>query len=187
MEVIGSLGEIINLLLHIWQEFGSVKFELPGQCLMSCLRLRSFSLNDENFRTLLAEIEGVINSRLLTVETLSEVNSQIPLSHSNLLTQETNFVLPPPGNFNRPDLYSQHRWRWIQHIAGEFWSRWRNEFLQSLQIRQKWNKQKRDFEVGDIVLLKEDLGRNKWPMETKPDLIGTVRNVELWTVYSLNN
>ena len=78
---------------------------------MSCLRLRSFSLNDENFRTLLAEIEGVINSRLLTVETLSEVNSQIPLSHSNLLTQETNFVLPPPGNFNRPDLYSQHRWR----------------------------------------------------------------------------
>ena len=79
----------------------------------------------------------------------------------------------------------------IQHIAGEFWSRWRNEFLHSLQMQQKWNTKKRDFEVGDIVLLKEDLGRNKWPMaravKIESDLNGAVRSVELRTVDSLNN
>ena len=79
----------------------------------------------------------------------------------------------------------------IQHIAGEFWSRWRNEFLQSLQIQQKKNTKKRDFEVGDIVLLKEDLGRNKWPMaravKMEPDSNGTVPSVQLRTVDSLNN
>ena len=48
--------------------------------------LDSFSLRDENFRTLLAETEGIINSRPLRVETLSDVNIQIPLSPSNLLT-----------------------------------------------------------------------------------------------------
>ena len=125
------------------------------------LKTRSCSLNDENFRTLSAETEGIINSRLLTVETLRNVDSQIPLSPYNLLTQKTSAILPPPGNFDRPDLYSRRRWRWIQHIAGEFWSRWRNEFLQSLQIWQKLNTIKRDFEVGDIVLLTEGLGRNK--------------------------
>ena len=124
------------------------------------LKTHSCSLNDEHFRTLLAETEGIISSRPLTAETLSDVNSQIPLSPSNLLTQKPNVVLLPHGNFDRPDLYSRHRWRGIQHIAGEFWSRWRNEFLQNLQIRQKWNTRKRDFEIGDMVLLKEDLGRN---------------------------
>ena len=129
--------------------------------------------------------------RPLTVETLSDVNSQIPVSPSNLLTQKTSVVLPPPGNFNRPDLNSRRRWRRIQHIAGKFWSRCRNEFLQSLQIQQKWNTKKRDFDVGDIVLLEEDLGRNKWPMagnvKIEPDLNGTIHSVELWTVESLDN
>ena len=101
------------------------------------LKTHSCRLNDENFRTLLAETEGIINSRLLRVETLSDVNSQIPLSPSNILTQKTSVVLPPPGNYDRPDLKSQCRWRQIQHTTGEFWSCWRNEFLQSLQILQK--------------------------------------------------
>ena len=123
MEVIGSLGEIIHLLL----------------ILDTLLKTHSCSLNDENFGTLLAEPKGIIYSRRFTVEILSDVNSQIPLSSSNLLTQKTNVFLPHPGNFDRPDLYSRRRWRRIQHIAGKFWSRRRNEFLQSLQIRQKWN------------------------------------------------
>ena len=41
------------------------------------------------------------------------------------------------------------------------------------------------------MLLKEDLGRNKWPMarvvKIEPDLNGAVRSVELQTVDSLNN
>ena len=72
------------------------------------LKTHPCSLNDENFRALLAEAEGIINSRPLTVETLS-VNSQIPPSPSNLLTQKTSVILPPPGNFSRQDMYSQHR------------------------------------------------------------------------------
>ena len=75
------------------------------------LKTHSCSLNDENFRTLLAETEGINNSRPLTVEALGDVNSQIPLSPSNLRTQKTSVTLLPPGNFDRPDLYSRCRWR----------------------------------------------------------------------------
>ena len=34
----------------------------------------------------------------------------------------------------------------------------------TLQTRQKWNQTKRNFEVGDIVLVRDDVIRNKWPM-----------------------
>ena len=69
------------------------------------LKTHLCSLNNKNFRTVLAETEGIINSRPLTVETLSDANSQILLSPSNLLTHKTSIVLPPPGNFDRPHLY----------------------------------------------------------------------------------
>ena len=51
----------------------------------------------------MAETEGIIESIPLTPETLSKVNSQIPHSPSNLLTQKTSVVLPPPSNFDRQD------------------------------------------------------------------------------------
>ena len=96
---------------------------------------------------------------------------------------KSDVIMPPPGVFNRPDLYSHRRWRQVQHIAGEFWSCWQKEFLQSLQARQKWNITKRNFQVGDVVLLKEDTGRNKWPMAqivtTETDSQGIVQSVQL--------
>ena len=55
--------------------------------------------------------------------------------------------------------------------------------LQTLQVRHKWNNQKRNFKVGDVVLLREDSVRNKWPMarivETEPDSNRVVRSVKL--------
>ena len=42
--------------------------------------------------------------------------------------------------------------------------------------------EKRDFEVGDIVLLEEDFGRKKWPMarivKIEPDSNGIVSSLE---------
>ena len=159
--------------------------------LATLLKTHGHSLNGEGLRTLVAETEAITNSRPLTVESLSDINSEIPLSPSNLLTMKSDVIMPPPGIFNRPDLYSRRRWRRVQHIAGEFWSRWRKEFLQSLQARQKWNIPKRNFQVGDIVLLKEDTGRNKWPMarivNTEPDSRGIVRSVQLKVIDNNSN
>ena len=73
----------------------------------------------------MVEVESITNSRPLTVETLSDINSQILLSPSNLLTIKANVVMPLPGIFTKPDLYSRRRWRRVQHIAEKFWHRWR--------------------------------------------------------------
>ena len=52
----------------------------------------------------------------------------------------------------------------MQYVANEFWSRWKKEVYGTLQVHHKWNKIVRNFKVGDIVLLREETSRNKWPM-----------------------
>ena len=56
--------------------------------LAGLLKTHGHSLNDEELRTPVAETEAIINSRPLTVESLSDINSEIPLSPSNLLTMK---------------------------------------------------------------------------------------------------
>ena len=135
-----------------------------GNILEGLLRTHSLSLNGESLRTLMTEVELIVNSRPLTVETLNDRNSLAPISPSNLLTLKSSLVMPPPGEFSPPDFYSKKRWLRVQLIAEEFWNRWRKEFLQSLQPRQKWKKKTPNFTVGDIVLLKDECQRNQWPM-----------------------
>ena len=85
----------------------------------SLLKTHSESLNDDSLQTLMTEVEAIVNSRPLTVETLSDINSLQPLSPSQLLTMKSKVVMPPTGSFSRPDLYDRKRWRRVQHIANE--------------------------------------------------------------------
>ena len=110
----------------------------------------------------LVEVEGIVNSRPLVVETINDVNSQAALSPSHILTMKSKVVMPPPDMFGTPDLYCRKRWRRVQHISSKFWSRWRKEFLATLQDRQKWKAPLRNFLIGDIVILKEDTQHNDW-------------------------
>ena len=133
--------------------------------LASLLKMHGKSLDNVSLFTLMTEVEGILNSRPLTVEMTNDPSSFQPLAPVNILTMKSKLVMPPLGKFLRPDLYCRRRRRQVQHIANEFWSRWRKEYLQSLQKRQKWNIRRTSFVIGDIVLLKTmDVSRNKWPM-----------------------
>ena len=150
------------------------------------IREHGSRLDEDSLRTFLCEAEYTINNRPLTVETLSDPHSAPPLSPSMLLTGKTRLVLPPPGEFKREDLYCRKMWRHTQHMAQEFWSRWCKEYLQQLQARNKWIRPRRNFQVGDVVLLKESQSpRNRWPMakvvETHLDDQGQVRSVTVLT------
>ena len=87
------------------------------------MREHGHSLDDEALRTLMCEAEAVVNSRPLTVDTLSDPLSPQLLTPNTLLTGKSKLILPPPGNFQREDVYCKRRWRRVQHIANEFWVR----------------------------------------------------------------
>ena len=78
--------------------------------LSALMREYGHALDDESFRTLLTEVECIINSRPLTVPS-SEPGDLDPLTPSHLLTMKSKVVLPPPGDFQKADVYLRRRWK----------------------------------------------------------------------------
>ena len=141
-------------------------------------------MKDEALRTFMCETEAVVNSRPLTAESITSPGSAEALTPNHFLTLKTKVVLPPPGVFKSADLYSRKWWRRVQHPTNEFWCRWKKEFLLSLQERQKWIRLRKNLQVNDIVIVKEDdIPRNQWRvcrvLGVLPDEDGLLRRVRL--------
>ena len=61
-------------------------------------------LDDEPLQILMFEVESIINSRPLTVNS-SDVKDPYSLSPNQIVTMKTSIVLPPPGKFQCNDVY----------------------------------------------------------------------------------
>ncbi len=161
-----QIRSVRKVLSHLSMEFGSV-------------------LDDESFHTLMCEVENIINSRPITTPSSDPTDTEC-LMPSHILHMKRGIVLPPPGTFQREDIYLRKRWRRVQYVANIFWTRWRKEYLLTLQNRQKWTQQRRNICVGDIVIIKDDaVARSCWSMarvtRTESDRKGTVRVVTVRT------
>ena len=104
-------------------------------------------------------------------------------NHLLLLRQDTPL---PPGLSVKSDMYSRRRWRQVQYLADVFWGRWKREYLPLLQERQKWFRPKRNFAVGDtVIVVDESTPRNVWAIgwitEVFPDKFGFVRRAKVKT------
>ena len=120
-------------------------------------------MNDEMLRTVMSEVQAILNSRPLTPVS-SDPKDLEPLTPNHLLLLRANPNLPP-GIFTKEDTYCKRRWRQVQYISDVFWKRWLKEYLPTLQLRQKWFKPRRSFAVNDLVLVTdESVHRGKWPL-----------------------
>ena len=127
---------------------------------------------------------AIVNSRPLTSEHLNDPLAPEPLTPNHILTMKSEIIAPPPGEFCRKDLYLRKRWKRVQFLANEFWTRWKKEYILNLQQRSKWSKDRRDVKVNDVVLFQDDLvPRNRWKLakvvEVFPGSDGRVRKVKL--------
>ena len=99
------------------QCLGSRQIRSAHVILSSLLSTHGKSLDKESLLTQVAETEGILNSQSLTVETISDPKSDLPLAPSNILTMKSKVAMPPSGDFSRPDLYCRKTWHCVQHIA----------------------------------------------------------------------
>ena len=130
-------------------------------------------LNEESFRTLNREVEAILNSRSLTTVSC-EPDHLEHLTPNHILTTKSTVVLPPPGNFQKNDVYMRRRWRRVQYLANLFWSRWKKEYLVFMQEKSKWQHPQRNLVEGNIVMLRdENAPRNVWSLalveQAEPD------------------
>ena len=112
--------------------------------------------------TFLYEIMATINSQPLTYQCLNDPKSLEPLTPNHLLTMKNKTLLTPPGNFVKKEIYTRKQWQKVQFLAEQFWSKWWKEYLINLNLRQKWFQPKRNLKIGDIVIVQEEVPRNKW-------------------------
>ena len=78
--------------------------------LASLLSHHGTQLDGETLRTFMAEAEAIVNCRPLTADTINSPQLPQPLTPNHLLTMKSKVIMPPPGNFQRADLYSRRRW-----------------------------------------------------------------------------
>ncbi|XP_056006628.1 uncharacterized protein LOC130050470 [Ostrea edulis] len=145
-------------------------------------------IHEENIRTILSEIETVINDRPLTYVS-SEIQDLQPLTPSHLLygrmktapsvsvSQENTNITHTEANkqLERKELVLQH-----------FLKRWRMEYLTGLREFHKFSgKNDTKIKVGDIVQVYENMPRTKWKLAMIDELItgndGLVRAAKIHT------
>jgi hypothetical protein len=167
--------------------FGGVWERLIGtvrQILSGLLREYGGRLTSDTLSTLFYEVAGIVNNRPLCVNQLEDPTACEPLTPNHLLTLKPEPIFPPPGSFQKEDIYSRKRWRRVQYLVEQFWSRWKTEYLPTLQTRRKWYLQRDAVKPNMLVLLSEDgAPRGAWKMarveKTYPSDDGLVRSVQL--------
>lgn len=113
--------------------------------------IKEQTLNDEGLHTLMCEIAFIVNDRPITMNSdrYCDLEALTPI-HLIFMKRSPNL---PPGIFNKHDNYCRRRWRQVQNMANLFWQRWIREYLPLLQERQKWHTERKNLNIGDVVLI----------------------------------
>ena len=105
---------------------------------------------------LLAALEVTLRSHW-TLTPLPEASDNLEvLTPGHFLTGRPLEALPDPSSLDH-DVPVLHLWRLCQAILCHFWKRWSLEYLCHLQRFGKWNVPTRNFKVGDVVCIREEL------------------------------
>lgn len=138
----------------------------------------------EELNTFVIEIEGILNSRPIT-SLSSDPNDLLVLSPAHYLIGKPLTTLPE-GDLSHVPANRLSTWQHISKVRQDFWSRWRLEYLNELQVRSKWAKEGSKIDIGTVVLLKErNLPCTQWAMgritSVHPGDDGIIRAVNVKT------
>lgn len=109
----------------------------------------------EEFGTILAQIESILNSRPLCPIT-EDPDDLSALTPGHFLIGRPLTRLP---ELNLKDIPENRlsKWQGLQAMIQHYWTRWQKEYLAELQTRTKWKQHAQDLlKVGTLVLIKND-------------------------------
>lgn len=147
--------------------------------------LSSTKLTYELLYTVLVQIEGILNSRPLSP--ITDIPNDVTcLTPAHFLVGAPITDLPEPNMLD----YKESRLNVYQRIIQmkqRFWKEFYCNYLSELQTRNKWLEPKANLQIGDLVIIKEDITPPTcWPLArvisiNKNKTDGLVRSVVVRT------
>ncbi|CAG2193131.1 unnamed protein product [Mytilus edulis] len=142
----------------------------------------SWKFNAPHSSHMAGKVCAIVNARPI-VAVSTDPEAPTVLSPSSLITQKTNTNYECFGHIDMREMY-RSQWKLVQILANDFWTKWKQQYLQNQQSRTKWCEERNNLKQGDIVLLKDnDLVRNQWSvgviLETFPSEDGRIRKVSV--------
>ena len=150
-------------------------------CLNTVLRPTD-TLDDETLYTALTEVEALVNSRPITRVSSDPEDGVLTPNHLLMMTSNTDYSA---SDLDLGAVY-RRKWKAASSLRDSFWKQWTKQYLLDLQSRSKWEVERADFKVDDVVIMVEvGLKRGQWPLAvvTSVDLgrDGRVRSVRVKT------
>ncbi|XP_059061146.1 uncharacterized protein LOC131854043 [Achroia grisella] len=119
------------------------------------------TLTYEELSTVLTQIEACLNSRPLS-QLSDSPDDPLPLTPGHFLVGEP-LTLIPDEDYSKKHVTGLQRWKLIQKMLNDFWKRWSDEYLVTLNQRFKWTMKRSEPENGDVVIIKDqNLPPAKW-------------------------
>ncbi|XP_065356301.1 uncharacterized protein LOC135950699 [Calliphora vicina] len=165
----------------IWEAgVKSVKFHLKRT-------IGEAKLTYEEMSTLLIQIEAVLNSRPLVAINSNDDDQMDTLTPGHFLIGRP--LNACPEHVEETHVSSLNRWKLIQKLRKDFWIRWKNEYLTTLQQRYKWKFPSENLKEGSVVLIKDDNTHPaSWPLARVAEIhSGKDGKVRLATLKLANN
>lgn len=141
-------------------------------------------LTFEELVTVFTRIEAVLNSRPLCPLSNDPQDCEV-LTPAHFLVGKPLLSVPEFNFHDVPD-NRLSRYRLVQALSQRFWHKWSDQYLHTLQNRNKWNSPTEPPNIGDLVLIKEEnIPPLKWKLgriiELSPGKDGVIRVVSLKT------
>lgn len=135
-------------------------------------------LTYDELNTVLAQVEALLNSRPLYALS-SDPSEPTALTPAHFLNTKP-LVFFPAREVTESRLHLISRHELTDQLVQSFWKRWRNEYLHTLQSRQKWNTPANPVRVGMVVVsMQDNIMPLHWPLglitEIFPDKKGICR------------
>lgn len=112
------------------------------------------TLTFEEMTTVLYRISACLNSRPLCPFS-ADPDDFTALTPGHFMIGDALLSVPERSlletNVNR-----LNRWQLLTHMFQSFWQRWHSEYLTRMQERPKWLRQSTNFEINDMVLIKDE-------------------------------
>ena len=127
--------------------------------------MKAHILHLENFLTLLAQIESILNSRPL-LPSSDDPNDMTVITPAHFLVGRhltvPSFSSPKQLKHRKATLKDLQQ---MDTMKQKFWSIWRHDYLTSLQPRNKWQKPADSLKPNDMVFVVDDnTVPLKWPL-----------------------